>query len=291
MNNRIAFLGVGIMGKGIVKNYQKLNIPLSLYARNIEKIKNLENTNTRIYNNPIDTIKDSTHIILCLTEDNVVSRVYDEIASITDSIIIDFGTTSPGLTSKLYQNQKNQGKKFISSPMTGSKIASERGEIVFMIGADSEQDIVDNNFIWKYTGKTTIYCGLPEIAQKAKIALNLTQALLLQSYLEGSILAESVGVSRTLYQEIISLSAAKSAISDFKLKCINEENYEPNFSLKNMNKDLNHALSMAIDSNLSLPLSYITKTIYNEGMRKNLGEEDFVTLYKINRERNRINGN
>lgn len=289
MKHQIAFIGVGIMGSGIIKNLQKHNISLSLYARNPQKIMHLKNESTSIFLSPEECVENSTHTILCLTEDSVVRDIYEKISNRIRGILIDFGTTSPSLTKHMFTDQRDKGNIFIASPMTGSKSASEQGQIVYMIGAESETIIQNHLFLWEYTGKKIIFCGTPEDAQRAKISLNLTQALILQSYIEGSILAESTGISPALYKEIVYNSAARSGISDFKLQSIEDLNFSPNFSLKNMNKDINHALSEAVENHLSLPLSFALKSVYNEGMKKKLGDEDFVSLYKINKNRNDSN--
>ena len=44
-HSRVAIIGAGIMGKGIINNLQKSNIPLSIFSRDISKIKYLQNIN------------------------------------------------------------------------------------------------------------------------------------------------------------------------------------------------------------------------------------------------------
>jgi 3-hydroxyisobutyrate dehydrogenase len=282
----LAFLGIGIMGKGIVQNLIKKNISLKIYNRSFEKIKALKSENTEIFTNPEDAVKDADYTILCLTEDEIVESVFFKILPNLKGTLLDFGTTSLDLTEKIHVNCKEKSINFLDSPMTGSKLAAENGQILFMVGADSDEIYQSCKFIWSATGKNSLHCGKVSYGQRAKIALNMIQANVLQSYLEGIILSEKIGIDNSLMLEIISQSAAKSGISDFKLNCIANNDYSTNFSLKNMNKDLNHAVRISIKENLSLPLTYSNKGIYNLGMLKNLGEEDFCTLYKVNKEIN-----
>ena len=53
-----------------------------------------------------------------------------------------------------------------------------------------------------------------------------------------------------------------------------------------MNKDLNHSLRLAMSHNVSLPLIHSLKSIYDSGMSQNLGEEDFISLFKVNEKMN-----
>jgi 3-hydroxyisobutyrate dehydrogenase len=286
--SNIGIIGVGIMGRGIVKNLQKNNVPLSLYSRDITKIKDLETNITRISDSVESVISESSHIIFCLTEDEIVLEYYNKLKDTFAGYLLDFGTTSPELTQHINSDYRKRGNVFLDSPMTGSKIASETGNIIYMVGYENELELNACRFIWNATGKKIIPCHGVGNGQKVKICLNMVQAEILQSYMEGMVLAEKLGVSLDIFLEVIENSAARSGISDFKLKCIQEKNYSPNFALKNMNKDLNHALNLILEMNISLPQAMSLKTIYSQGITSNLGEEDFSSLIKINRSVNNI---
>jgi 3-hydroxyisobutyrate dehydrogenase-like beta-hydroxyacid dehydrogenase len=47
-HSRVAIIGAGIMGKGIITNLQKNNIPLSIFSRDLSKIKPGINRNTLV---------------------------------------------------------------------------------------------------------------------------------------------------------------------------------------------------------------------------------------------------
>ncbi len=288
MNSAIAFIGVGIMGRGIVNNLKKLNLPLQIYARDPKKIQDLEDEKTKVYTKPNEVIQNVKFTILCLTEDESIQKFLDEsnYFEIGKGYLIDFGTTSLGMTLSIQQKCRLRSIHFLDSPMTGSKLAAKNGEIVFMVGCEKEEEFQECEFIWKATGKKIIKCGKVGNGQLTKITLNMVQAGILQVYMEGLMLAKKVGIEDSIFWETISNSAARSGISDFKGKCIQERNFEPNFSLKNMNKDLNHALKLAIQNHVSLPLSFVLKSVYESGMAKQLGELDFVSLLEINEERN-----
>ena len=55
-----------------------------------------------------------------------------------------------------------------------------------------------------------------------------------------------------------------------------------------MNKDLNHALDLILEMNISLPQAMSLKTVYSQGITSNLGEEDFSSLIKINKSLNNL---
>lgn len=280
---KISFIGVGIMGRGILKNLKKTNSTLQLYARNQNKIEDLKDERTYIFSDIKEAVKDTDITILCLTEDEIVyDAFYNKgILEYSNHLILDFGTTSPKLTRLMQENSKSKNVKFFDCPMTGSKLAAENGEIVFMLGG-TKSDSENFQFILDVCGKKTIYCNEVGKGQEMKIVLNMIQAGLMQIYMEGMILSKKLNLDTEIIKEIISNSAAKSGISEFKLNSISKKDYSPNFSLKNMNKDLNHALNLANETKSSLVLSSSLKSIYNSGITNGFSEEDFSSLYKIN---------
>lgn len=288
MNKTIAFIGVGIMGSGLVKNLKKTDARLKIFARNQSKIEFLKDERTEIYSNISETVVDADFIILCLTEDTVVEKAFMEaIAEPKKAIVLDFGTSSPRLTEKMSHECSKRGFRFVDSPMTGSKMAADKGEILFMVGA-SQEDFQTCNFIWEACGKKVIHCGDVGNGQLMKITLNMMQAGLAQVYMEGLVLGKKLGLDLGVLHEIITNSAARSGISDFKVNCILNDDYSTHFSLKNMNKDLNHAIRIAMENNASLPITHAVKAIYDIGMSSHQGEEDFISLFKINEKLNGI---
>ena len=283
MITSIAFIGVGIMGEGLVKNLKKLDLNLNLYSRNKDKIKHLEDTKTKIMNTIEEAVEFSDITIICLTEDTILEDAIFKkgILEKAKNTVLDFGTTSPKLTLKIFDALKDKNVNFIDSPMTGSKLAAQNGEIIFMIGA-KEEDCIDLKNIWLSCGKKFIFCNSVSEGQKLKIVLNFVQAGLLQIYMEGYTLSNNLNINIENYLEIIKHSAAKSPLSDFKLNAIQERNFSTNFSLKNMYKDINHADELSNKTNSYLPLLSSLKPIYNLGIKKGLGELDFCSLININ---------
>lgn len=285
----ISIIGVGIMGRGMAINLQKKGYQLKLYARNPEKIADLKNEKTLITNSIKEAIQDNDITVLCLTEDYVVESIFfnKEFLETPQKVIIDTGTTSPDLTLKMYEEAKKRGFRFFDAPMTGSKNAALSGEIIYMMGG-TDEDYEAGKDIFLNCGKITIRCGPVSFGQKAKIALNMVQAGLYQVYIEGFMLALKQGVDFQVFFDILNNSAAKSPILDFKIKSAKNRDFSPHFALKNMNKDINHAIRESLKHQVSLPLCSNLKTIYNAGMNQNFGEEDFASLIKINEELNKI---
>jgi len=285
----ISIVGVGIMGRGMAINLQKKGYSLRLYTRNPEKIKDLKDERTIITSNLKEAVDHSDIVILCLTEDPVVEYVFfhQDFLESNLKVVIDTGTTSPDLTLRMFDESQKKGFRFFDAPMTGSKNAALAGEIIYMMGG-TEEDYQAGKDVFENCGKLTIRCGPVSYGQRAKIALNMIQAGIYQVYLEGFMLAKKQGIDFQVLYDILINSAAKSPILEFKINMAKKRDFSAHFALKNMNKDINHAIKQSMNYQVALPLCSSLKTIYNAGMNAGYGEEDFASLVKINEELNQI---
>ncbi|MEM7181292.1 MAG: NAD(P)-dependent oxidoreductase [Spirochaetota bacterium] len=280
----IAIIGVGIMGRGIAENLAKAGFSIQLYTRNSDKIMDMKKPGMRVFQNASDAARGADCTILCLTTDESINAIFftDILPYLSPkTIVLDFGTTSPEVTEKLSLACLERSIEFMDCPMTGSKLAAENGQLVLMVGG-TEENLQRCDKIFAACSKQQIYCGNVGQGQKVKLCLNMVQAGMLQMYIEGLVLAKKSGVPYPIYQQVIESSAANSPLASFKLQQIVEEDTETHFSIKNMNKDLNHALQMALQNQATLPLSFSLKSIYDASLNYKMGEEDFSAVSKIN---------
>ncbi|MBW0434637.1 NAD(P)-dependent oxidoreductase [Leptospira yasudae] len=278
----ISIIGTGIMGRGMATNLAKENQKLRLYSRNLSKLSDLKSENVLLFDSPAEAAKGADLVILCLTEDEVVIRetFSSGLLDAKPKILLDCGTTSLPLTLKLAEECSRRGIRFYDSPMTGSKNAARDGQILFMVGANREE-VADIQFFFDICGKNTVFCGPVGSGQKAKLALNMIQAGIFQVYMEGFELAKKSGVEPDILKDILLQSAAKSGIAEFKFPFVFSGNYETHFSLKNMRKDVYHAMELAEQNDTNLSLCKNLPEIYDTGMKAGFGESDFCSLNEV----------
>lgn len=278
----ISIIGTGIMGRGIASNLLNAGHKVRLYARNTEKIKDLKSENSEIFTSSKQAAENSDLVVLCLTEDEIVEKevLQSGLLETNPKVILDCGTTSLPLTFRLAKECAHKNVRFYDSPMTGSKNAARDGQILFMIGARKEE-VADVQFFLDICGKNTVYCGTVGDGQKAKLALNMIQAGIFEVYMEGFSLAQNSGVDAEILKEILLQSAAKSGIAEFKFPFVFSGNYETHFSLKNMRKDVYHAMDLAKESKTKLSLCQNLPEIFDKGMQAGFAENDFCSLNEV----------
>ena len=136
-----------------------------------------------------------------------------------------------------------------------------------MIGGDEK--VFERVRPWlELMGKKLYYCGGPGMGLHAKLTQNLVLSNILQAFNEGIVLSTKAGVDPKLMLDILSNSAAKSGLIDYKAPFIFRRDFDTNFSVKWMHKDIGLMLESAEELSVPLPLTALTPPNFSGGDRR-----------------------
>ncbi|GAB4409965.1 MAG: NAD(P)-dependent oxidoreductase [Bryobacter sp.] len=196
------------------------------------------------------------------------------------TVIVDASTVAPALARKLSVACAEKGVHFLDAPCTGSKPGAESGNLTFMIGGDKEVfERVKPYF--EPMGKKLYYCGGPGLGLNAKLTQNLILSNLLNAFNEGLVLSTRAGVDPKLMLDILDNSAAKSGLIAFKAPYVFRRDFATNFSVKWMHKDIGLMLESAAELNVPLPLTSLTRQMFQAAIAKGHGDEDICSTIKV----------
>ena len=275
----IGFIGAGTMGKGMILNLAKKGEKVIVYNRTRRAAEELKSENISVANGFRDIAK-ADIIMVCVSNDKSLEDVlfkglFHE--NIKGKILIDSSTTSPEMTLKISEEAKKKGFEFMDAPVTGGKQGADNGQLVFMVGGDKKIFEKCKPTLDKMA-KICIHCGPITYGQRAKISLNLMQSLILESTLEGLILARKNGVSLETMELILENSGAKSGIGTGKLALIKSRDFTQTFKQELMHKDVRLADSERKKLGLHLPLTEAILEVFDRAAVRS--QEDFATIVK-----------
>lgn len=285
MIQKIGVIGFGTMAEGMVKNLLKNNYSVVCYNRTKEKITKIQHKQLIPANTLREVAKECQIVFVCVSDDTALENVLfgdkGVIESLTQKhILVDCSTTSLLMTEKISHACLEKKAAFLDAPLTGSKLGAHGGTLLFMVGG--EKNIVDKIMpLFMAMGTKIIYCGKNTYGQRAKLALNLTQALIFESYMEGLLFAMKNGVARETMVELLDNSGAKNNLASFKMPYILKNDFEPHFKLDLMKKDLTLIHDELHKLHLHFPLSGHILSIYQKASKEGLGEEDYVATVKV----------
>ena len=120
--NKIAFIGVGIMGRSMVRNLMKAGFELHIYARTRSKVEDVISEGVTFHDTIADCVKDAEAVITIVGFPTDVEEVYFDAGNILDSAkegayLIDMTTTSPMLDQKIAEEGSKRGFHVLDAPV------------------------------------------------------------------------------------------------------------------------------------------------------------------------------
>jgi len=196
------------------------------------------------------------------------------------TVIADASTVSPSESRKIGASLAKKGIHYLDVPCTGSKPGAEGGTLTFMIGGDPRIFEQIKPYM-EPMGKRLYYCGGPGMGLHAKLSQNLVLSNILQAFNEGLVLSTKAGVDPQLRLDILANSAAKSGLIEFKAPYVLDRNFAPQFSVKWMHKDIGLMLDSGKELSVPLPLTSLTRQMFQAAISTGHGDEDICSTIKV----------
>ncbi len=192
-------------------------------------------------------------------------------------IVINNSTVDPAAAVEAYRIVNETGAAFLDVPFTGSKLAAEKGALVYYAGG--EPKVLERvQSILEVSGKEVLFVGKVGEASVLKIATNMITGVTVEVLSEALGLVTSAGIEPERLQEAIAHNACGSPLTEMKLPTMIDEDFDPHFSLKHMFKDAQYALALAKDFELDLPALSTTASVMFRTMQEGNEEKDFSVL-------------
>jgi len=273
---RVAFLGLGIMGRAMAANLVKAGHEVTVWNRTPGK----EVEGARAAASPAEAAQGVEVIWLCVSDTAAVENVLfgaDGVEqSLTEGMVIaDSSTISPSATRKFAERVARKGVQYVDSPMTGSKAGAESGTLLFMIGGD-EQAVEKLKPLYAAMGKKIFRMGETGKGQSAKLVMNLQIALIYEGFAEALTLAAKLGVDAEQLGALINSSMVKSGVIEYKLPFVLGRDFSANFPLRLMRKDIRLALEAAKEARVKLPGLETVEEIYDVAIEEGHADLDYA---------------
>ena len=287
MLKKIGFVGVGIMGKPMVRNLMKAGFELTVYARAYEKVKDVVDEGAVFCESLSETAKNVDVLITMVGFPADVESVYFGTGKILESAregtyLIDMTTTSPALDKRIYEEGKKRGLHVLDAPVTGGDTGAINGTLSILCGGDKE-DFKTCKSIFEAVGNNINYMGPSGSGQHAKMANQIAIAGTMSGICEAFAYAEKEGLDLQTLFDAISTGAAGSMQMNTNGKKMLSGDDSPGFKLMHFVKDMGIAAEEAKQAGLALPVLKETLSHYRELEGQGLGEAGTQVLLRYYR--------
>lgn len=259
---RVAFLGLGIMGRPMAANLVKAGHEVSVWNRSAGK----QVEGARAAASPADAAEAAEVVWMCVSDTKAVESVLFgakgvESTIAAGAIVVDSSTISPSAELAFAERLRAKGVDYVDAPVTGSKVAAEAGTLIFMVGGD-DGVLAKLDPLFKSMGKQVFRMGETSKGQAAKLVMNLQIALIFEGFAEALTLATKLGVNVESLLPLIQASMVRSGVVEYKAPFVLRRDFTPNFPLRLMLKDIHLALAAAKESRVKLPALETVEEVY-----------------------------
>lgn len=239
---KIAFIGVGVMGKFMVSNLLKNGFEVSIYARNKAKVEDSIKEGAIFCETIKECVQNKDAIITIVGYPKDVEEVYlsqDGIinSASQNSYLIDMTTTTPTLSVKINEEAKKKNLKALDAPVSGGDIGAKNATLSIMVGGEKE-DFEACKKLFEAMGKTIVYAGNAGSGQHTKMANQIAIAGVMAGVSEAIAYGKKMGLDIPTMLASISNGAAQSFHLTNNAPKMYKREFEPGFYIKHMVKDL-----------------------------------------------------
>lgn len=282
----IGFVGVGIMGKSMVRNLMKAGYELHIYARTKSKVEDVISEGA-VYHDTVGDCASNVDVMISIVGyPKDVEEVYFGEKGILNSAkegtyVIDMTTSSPKLAKKIYDAAKEKGLHAMDAPVTGGDTGAKNGTLSILVGGDKE-DYEACHKVFEAMGTNINYEGGPGCGQHTKMANQIMIAGTLSGVCEAMRYAEAQGLDLHTLLDSVATGAAGSKQLDAFGKKIIDGDFAPGFFMKHFIKDMNLAVEEAESKGLDLKILKQVLENYRtlEEAYGDLGTQTLIKFYR-----------
>ncbi|NOX98304.1 MAG: NAD(P)-dependent oxidoreductase [Verrucomicrobia bacterium] len=272
--HKVGVIGLGIIGSRVAKKLREADCHTYVWNRSPKTEPNFMGSPAEVAQ-----VADIVQIFVRNGDDlvEVVGKMKDQITS--RHVIINHATVAPEATRAAAAIVDEAQGSFLDMPFTGSKVAAEKGALVYYAGGDIS--VLDRvRPVLEISAREILHLGDIGEATILKIVTNMITASTVEVLAEALTLTRANGIDPEKLGEALQHNACGSPLTAMKLPTLIAGDYEPHFSLDNMFKDAQFALDLAKSQNLDLPALSTTANVMFKSTQAGCGDKDFSVIGK-----------
>lgn len=281
---KIGFVGLGIMGKPMVRNLMKHGHELTVYDVVRENVDMMVAEGAVAAGSAAEVAENCSVIVTMLPNSPHVKEVVcGETGILTTAkegtILIDMSSIAPLASREIAAACAAKGVRMLEGPVSGGEPKAIDGTMSVMCGGDEElfRECLP---ILKCMGGDITWCGEIGAGNTTKLANQVVVAANIAAVAEAFMLAKRAGVDPNRVLAAIKGGLAGSTVMNAKGPMMLENNTKPGFRIDLHIKDLNNALETGREVESPLPITSLMMDMMQTLRADGLGQCDHSALAK-----------
>ncbi|GHD12461.1 2-hydroxy-3-oxopropionate reductase [Zhihengliuella salsuginis] len=281
---KIAFIGLGIMGLPMAKNLVSAGFSVAGYNRSPQKTADLVAAGGTAAGTIGEAVADADVIITMVPDspdvEGVVTGENGAFAQAKEGALwIDNSTIRPDVAVTLAEEARAAGLRALDAPVSGGEAGAVAGALSIMVGGDAA-DFDAAADVFAAVGKTIVHVGPAGSGQTVKAANQLIVAANIQALAEGVSFLEAYGVDTTAALEVLGGGLAGSKVLDQKGQKMLDRDFAPGFRLALHHKDMGIVTAAAREAGVVLPLGGLVAQLVASTVATGDGGLDHSGLFR-----------
>jgi 3-hydroxyisobutyrate dehydrogenase len=283
--SKVAFIGLGVMGKSMALNLLKAGYKVNVFTRTSAKAQAVVAEGAVLFDSVATCVKDVDAVITIVGYPKDVREVYFGASGILENVkacttVIDMTTSEPSLAVEIYDKALSLGVYCLDAPVSGGDTGAKNATLSIMVGG-AEDTFQSALPLLQTLGKTIVLQGGPGCGQHTKMCNQITIASNMIGITEALLYARRSGLDPMIVLQSIGSGAASSWSLTNLYPRVVQDDFDPGFYIIHFIKDMEIAVHESASMGLRLPGLNMALAFYKELEREGDGLLGTQALYKV----------
>ena len=278
----IGFIGLGIMGRPMVRNLMTAGYSLTVFDVVGSAMEEMVTEGAKPASSSAE-VAASAPIVITMVPDSADSEaaILGENGVLEGtsegSVIIDMSSIAPASSQKIAAACEAKSVAFLDAPVSGGEPGAVAGTLAIMVGG--KQDVFDAHVgLLEAMGASIVLCGDYGAGNTTKLANQIIVAANIEAVGEALTLARKAGLDPAVVFEAIKGGLAGSNVLNAKGPMMIDGNFDPGFRIVLHHKDLNNAILTGKDLGVGLPVTSLVQQMLVSLINDGKGNSDHSAI-------------
>ena len=284
MAEKIGFIGLGIMGRGMVHNLLAAGHDVTVWNRTRARMDDFIAEGAHGAGSPAEVAAACSLVMVCVSDTPDVREVLLGPGGVLEGaadgdLVIDHSTISPQATIEMALRLNEKGVHLLDAPISGGSEGAAKGTLSIMIGGEEAQVVRALPYLEAF-GKTITHVGPQGAGQKVKLVNQILVVVTELAVCEGLLFAQAGGLDLERTLEAVRGGAAGSWMLSNRGPQMIARDWRPGFTIDLQQKDLRLVLEAADQMGVPLLATSMVFHMYRSLQAQGLGEQGNHALVK-----------
>lgn len=285
MGRRIGWIGLGKMGAPMAQNLLRAGHNLTVWNRSAGRAEPLAAAGAAVAADVAGLAADAEIVFVSVADDPALRQVVlgkdGAVAAMrAGSVLVETSTVSVALSEEIARLAEARGVQYLRAPVSGSVLLANSGELGMLVSGPRDTFEAMRPILGLITAHQ-LYAGEGEQARVLKLTVNMMVGIIAAMTGEAMAFCLKNGVDRATTVDGIAASVATSPLFGYKAEALKARDFSPKFSVAQIAKDFDLALSAGHALEVPMPLTALVRQGWAAMIATGDGGDDFFKYTEL----------